>query len=114
VTKEQEAGSTILPSKIEQEAESRRFLPTADRPALSSGVPTGAQRLRATLHKLGQVLAIVHRDPDPGDPAAIGQWQSRIEARVVRVERLLVQQNRLLLLTLVAALGDLLKLLWLK
>jgi hypothetical protein len=74
--------------------------------------PTASQHLARAIRRLGQALNVVHREPEPDDPAAIGEWQARMEARMVVVERMLVKQNRLLLISVLGIMADVVVKLW--
>ena len=73
----------------------------------------GAARLRAALHRLGRALnrrapSLIHQAEPPAldAPPPISEWGARAEERLQDLERKLSNQNRLLLLSLVAIVAD--------
>lgn len=66
---------------------------------------TASQRLAAAVSRLGRVI---RADPghNPEAPEPKTDWEQQTDARLSRIEQTVANQNRLLLLSLVAIIGD--------
>ncbi len=69
---------------------------------------TGAQALRAALRRLGRerLRAAPPKGSDSSRPAPESDWERAAEKRLGKIERQLSTQNRLLLVTFVSILAD--------
>jgi hypothetical protein len=75
----------------------------------------GGQQLKAAVRRLAQAwpvrakaLRLRGDEPGPAEPLPVSEWGRRAEERLRAVEKQVANQNRLLLLSLVAIVADML------